>query len=68
MARRSTKGRAKRSAKFGSFLKRSKSLGARRGLISVRGKKYHVKGHKSSFLKFGHAKRAANKIAYRSRR
>ena len=68
MAAKKSKGRGKRSAKFGTFAKRSKALGVRKHLLTVRGHKYYVKGHKSPFLKFGHAKRAANKLAYAGRR
>lgn len=65
MARRSSSSRkgSRRSVKKGTFLRRSKARGAK--LIKLVGRRYRVKGLKTSFARFGNAKHAANKIAYK---
>lgn len=70
--RRKASPRRKVGKSFGSFLKISKSRGAKlisTGRAKVGRKKstpvYRVKGVKSTFRKLGSAKTAANKIAYR---
>lgn len=66
MARKSrsktTRRRSSGSAKFGTFLKKCHAKG--KSLISTKGKRYYVRGHKGPIVRFTNAKRIANKIAY----
>lgn len=73
--RRSSKKSSTRKPAVGTFLKRSKARGAKLiSVVSIRKPQggsrrvYKVKGHKGWFATLGHAKDAANKIAYAKRR
>lgn len=69
MARKARKSKSTRkstrrssSVKFGTFLKKCHAKG--KSLISIKGGRYHVRGHKGPIVRFTNAKRIANKIAY----